>query len=78
MLEIFGIICIIYCIGAIITFIPLAFIHGGKSDTYGIGMMIAAGLAFFWPVSVPLMIHVEWEERKLRKEENARRQKNRN
>ena len=77
MLDILVVICIIYCIGSILTFIPLAFIHGGKSDIFGIGIVIAAGLAFLWPVTVPVMIQVELEEHKKRKIENARRKENR-
>lgn len=68
MLEVLAYIALIYCIGALITFIPLAFIHGGKTDTFGIGIMIAAGLSFFWPITIPIMVMVEWDERKLRKE----------
>lgn len=67
MIEIIAYIALIYCIGAILTFISLAFVHGGKTDTFGIGIMIAAGLAFMWPLSVPLMLHVEWEERQRKK-----------
>ncbi len=67
MLEVLAYIALVYCIGAILTFIPLSFIHGGKTDTYGIGIMIAAGLAFLWPLTVPVMIKVEWDERKEQK-----------
>lgn len=72
MLEVLAYIALIYCIGAIITFIPLTFIHGGASDTFGIGIMIAAGLAFFWPLTVPVMLHVEWEERQSKRKKNGK------
>lgn len=75
MLEVLAYIALVYCIGALITFIPLAFIHGGTTDTFGIGLMIAAGLAFFWPFTAPVMISVELEERKKKGKKNG---KNRN
>lgn len=54
MIEILGYISLGYFIGAMITYIVLYF--GVGDDKFGIGTMIAAGCAFFWPLSVPYMI----------------------
>ena len=72
MLEVLAYIALIYCIGAIITFGVLTFVHGGVSDTFGIGMMITAAMAFFWPFTVPIMIHVEWEERQSKRKKDGK------
>ncbi|AFC21538.1 membrane protein [Cronobacter phage vB_CsaM_GAP32] len=75
MLEVLAYISLVYCIGAVITFCGFALWHGGVSDTFGIGLAITAALAFFWPVSIPVMIKEEWEERKKKGKKNG---KNRN
>lgn len=73
MLAVLGYIALIYCVGALITFIPLAFIHGGKNDTLGIGLMISAGMAFFWPVIVPTMIKYKLYDIKVRNKNGKNR-----
>ena len=73
MLEVLAYIALVYCIGAVLTFCVLTFGKGFDSDSFaGIGMIISAGLAFVWPLSVPVMLHVEWEERQNKRKKDGK------
>ncbi|AQW88608.1 hypothetical protein pEaSNUABM50_00081 [Erwinia phage pEa_SNUABM_50] len=67
-MTVLSIICIVYCIGALLTFIVGGYVSGSFKD--GIfGIIFAAAFAFFWFYTIPAMFYEEYgrEQRKKRR-----------
>lgn len=76
MMTVLSIICIIYCIGAIITFVSYGILSGAFKDGF-FGIIFSAGFAFLWVYVIPAICYEEYV-REHRKKERARKRNRRN
>lgn len=74
-MTVLSIICIIYCIGAIITFVSYGILSGAFKDGF-FGIIFAAGFAFLWVYVIPAIFYEESVRE--RKKKHARKRNRRN
>lgn len=73
--TVLAIVCIVYCIGAVITFVSYGILAGAFKDGF-FGIVFAAGFAFLWVYLIPAICYEEYERE--RKKKHARKRNRRN
>jgi len=62
MLEVIGLICIVYMIGLVLTLVVGNTIGGSWNEP--MGFCIIAGMSVLWFIFVPMIVYDKWKDRK--------------